>query len=657
MRLDEVILNKQQVESLNSCLLKCGISYSIYDYDAHTLQELICIVFQRVDEVIDIANLTLELAQWLVSEGLELVVRQQLQIWLKDGTLKDIINEEIFRDLNDRINDILQDMENFKDEVKGIIDESKEIYIESMEPFYITECDLIVDNVQQGLAVHPITGEYYVASMYKTPNNSGEWATDYQHFQITRCRANGEKIDYMIFKNGGHGTEFGLEIDGNDTYIWNAWETSSITGGEPSSVGNSSIPGASVDHRIGRVKWQPNTIITPQNVEYGYQQPVPGYCVPTISSDNSYIAFRNDRNVYICDFAEVKAGRYGLLSSFIVPAEYYWLQGFTLDNKYFYWRSGTGTEYSGYSYMPDMLLKFEWQSGKLLEVRNLDSFTSPLDGFTEPEGIHLHIDEEGYKTLFLGTTHGQTLGGRRRCVYAIGRAGAIQAIGGALKPTDFEPWRISTGRTKKIPEGTTKLSSFTTPGWYYIAGTQYQQMTDLPSAFYGGGWVFNSPMNSDRHVLQIYYRNTQENMFVVQRVVETNTGKVGRWAGSGQEETLFETTSAKSVGSTITLINGRSFDDFDYIIIKYSGGTGGNGDEQVIYRPYLGTQIIKSGINMADSSPTTVYAYEHAILMNETKTAFTITRRNCVKSTSSSNWEEVSSENAIYISRIIGMNG
>lgn len=655
--LEDTILSKEQVEGLSSCLARCGIQYSIYDYDAHTLQELICILYAKVNEVVDIANLTLELAKWLVSEGLDIVVREQLQIWLEDGTLADIINVEIFKDLNNRIDDVLAQLEDLRKEVQDMFDAEKEINIETMEPYFITECDLIVDNVQQGLAVHPTTGEYFVASLYKTPSTSGEWATDYQHFQITRCAPNGKRLEYMIFKNGGHGTEFGLEIDETgQIYIWNAWEESAISGGTASGPGNAEIPGATVPHRVGRVKWSNGAIVLPQNAEYSFQQPTPGYLIPTISSCQKYIGYRHDRMIYICDFALVKAGQIGLISTFEIPSADYYLQGFTLDDKFVYWRSGTGTEYTGPSFKPDTLIKVDWRTGEILERRILMLYTGDLDGFMEPEGIHIHVDERGYKTLFLGTTHGQTLGGRRRCVYAIGEEGsAISALGGASKPSDNEPWRTVQGRTKMIPKGTTKLSSFINTGWYYIASAQHEEFTDVPSAFAGGAWIFNSPRNTDGVFYQQYIRNTSENMFILTRTVNTNTGAVGRWAGSGQEESIYENGSEVAVGTTKTFMNGRSVNDFDYIIIKYSGGGGGNHADQIIYRPYSGNTIIQTGINLADNSPTNVYAYEHAIELNSAGTAFTLTRRNCVAS-SGAGWVDSSVSNAIYISRIIGVN-
>lgn len=83
--------------------LNCNI-FSVCDYDAKSLNELLCIFFEKINNCIDVSNATLELAKWLVNEGLAIEVAKQLEIWLADGTLADIINETIFKELNDKIN-------------------------------------------------------------------------------------------------------------------------------------------------------------------------------------------------------------------------------------------------------------------------------------------------------------------------------------------------------------------------------------------------------------------------------------------------------------------------------------------------------------------------------------------------------------------------
>lgn len=97
------ISNLTKIESLRPQDLNCNI-FSVYDYDACTIQELLCQFFDAINKCIDVSNATFKLAEWLVNEGLAQEVAKKLELWLVDGTLKDIINEVIFKELNDKLN-------------------------------------------------------------------------------------------------------------------------------------------------------------------------------------------------------------------------------------------------------------------------------------------------------------------------------------------------------------------------------------------------------------------------------------------------------------------------------------------------------------------------------------------------------------------------
>lgn len=94
-------LNKR-IETLKRCDLNCNI-FSVYDYDGYSMQELLCQFFTKINECIEVSNKTLELAQWLVDIGLKQEVANKLQEWLDDGTLGNLINETLFKELNEKI--------------------------------------------------------------------------------------------------------------------------------------------------------------------------------------------------------------------------------------------------------------------------------------------------------------------------------------------------------------------------------------------------------------------------------------------------------------------------------------------------------------------------------------------------------------------------
>lgn len=97
------ISNLNKLDLLRPQDLNCNI-FSVYDYDGFSIQELLCVFFEKINECVEIANATFKLAEWLVSVGLAQEVAKKLEIWLADGTLSTIINETIFKELNDKVN-------------------------------------------------------------------------------------------------------------------------------------------------------------------------------------------------------------------------------------------------------------------------------------------------------------------------------------------------------------------------------------------------------------------------------------------------------------------------------------------------------------------------------------------------------------------------
>lgn len=91
------------------------INYSVYSNDlcGDTLQDLlsnmIATINLTVDDVNNYSVIVNNLVDYVKGEGLSLEVQKQLNIWLEDGTIDRIINQEIFGDLSDRVNTLNND--------------------------------------------------------------------------------------------------------------------------------------------------------------------------------------------------------------------------------------------------------------------------------------------------------------------------------------------------------------------------------------------------------------------------------------------------------------------------------------------------------------------------------------------------------------------
>lgn len=83
----------------------------VYDFSDMTNEELRCKFFQKLEECIDLCNNSSEILDWLKNEGIEDNVKELLNTWKDDGTLKEIINNYIIINLkNELITEITKNL-------------------------------------------------------------------------------------------------------------------------------------------------------------------------------------------------------------------------------------------------------------------------------------------------------------------------------------------------------------------------------------------------------------------------------------------------------------------------------------------------------------------------------------------------------------------
>lgn len=98
------------IEGLKKYDLNCNI-FSVYDYEELTINELLCKFFTKINECIKVSNETVDLAKWLVNEGLSIEVVKKLMTWLNDGTIENLINVNLFNSLNEKIKGLSSQLE------------------------------------------------------------------------------------------------------------------------------------------------------------------------------------------------------------------------------------------------------------------------------------------------------------------------------------------------------------------------------------------------------------------------------------------------------------------------------------------------------------------------------------------------------------------
>ena len=77
----------------------CGFIKSVYDFNDFTINELLCKLAQKMDEVITQSNESFSYLDWLKGQGLSDEVNELLTQWEQDGTLSKLINVDLFNGL------------------------------------------------------------------------------------------------------------------------------------------------------------------------------------------------------------------------------------------------------------------------------------------------------------------------------------------------------------------------------------------------------------------------------------------------------------------------------------------------------------------------------------------------------------------------------
>ena len=75
-----------------------GFLNRVYGYDDYTQLEINSKLIQKMDEVIENCNNAYEYVEWLKDQGLSDEVINTLLAWKEDGTLKNIINQNVFNE-------------------------------------------------------------------------------------------------------------------------------------------------------------------------------------------------------------------------------------------------------------------------------------------------------------------------------------------------------------------------------------------------------------------------------------------------------------------------------------------------------------------------------------------------------------------------------
>jgi hypothetical protein len=251
--------------------------------------------------------------------------------------------------------------------------------------------------VMQSFAVDDVHQQIYVSQVA-----SGRAPEEAESFVITRCTMDGKMLDSMTLKYGGHGTNIGVEVDGGSVYIWSSYnqlaEDGTVTG-----------------HDLVRFKYKAGAVYYPdsralKNFSQLIDPSASIQIAAAVDPINKTLAVRQrsgtTTTVDVYSLTDVLKGGDTKLSTINVPKNLYYLQGFSLDGDYLYWRTGDTDE----TRFKDFVTVFNVVTGEMVYQKHM---TAGIDGlvnesnFREPEGIFLYTNPDtGEKSLFAGVVTG-----------------------------------------------------------------------------------------------------------------------------------------------------------------------------------------------------------------------------------------------------------
>ena len=105
-----------------------GFINTVYDFNDFTINELLCKLAQKMDEVITQSNESFNYLDWLKGQGLSDEFIKILEEWKENGTLETVINEQLFNGLNTKIDNNKTELDENINAINSQLD-NKAIYV------------------------------------------------------------------------------------------------------------------------------------------------------------------------------------------------------------------------------------------------------------------------------------------------------------------------------------------------------------------------------------------------------------------------------------------------------------------------------------------------------------------------------------------------
>ncbi|MGW7888605.1 phage baseplate protein [Staphylococcus xylosus] len=431
----------------------------------------------------------------------------------------------------------------------------------NQEPQFITDLSPYTNAVMQSFWIDP-----YTHIIYMTQARPGN------HYMLTRLKPNGQYIDRLLVKNGGHGTHNAYRYIDGQLWIY------------------SGVLDSNKNTKFVRFKYKTGEIV------YGseMQDVMPSvfntrYTTPIYNPKEDLLILRREYTesekakyqamnfVEIRNMKDIDNGVDRVLYKLTIPGSYTTptqpMQGITYDNGILYWYTGDSNPSN-----PNYLLAYDVKTNEQLWRKriNIGGINGRYTGnFQEAEGMSMYYDHDtGKKALLLGVTTGPG-NNRHHEVYSIGQRDVNEILKNRVAPVAMYE---TGGRTKPMPiQGTDLLSKVTEIGHYYLYTSDSLPIADFPlsKVWKDAGWFLDVyPGHGNGGLRQVLTRNsTGRNMLRFERVTSAFDPKAsgpwnfvplsaGKWERIPKSITLLKDLDIVGMTFYITTDESKRFTDF-----------------------------------------------------------------------------------------------
>lgn len=559
------------INELTPQKLNCNI-FNVYDYSDLSMNELLCHFFTKINEIVKEHNEIIDVVQWLKDEGLHEETIAILQKWYEDGTLKQIINEEIFDELNKSITyfDLSQNPILYT----GVRGKETSVF----QDFHILK-----------------NGNILISQIAPTSTAEGE------SFTISMTTVKGDVINYMTIKNGGHGN-------------FTVYE---------SECGNIYILFSDIQHNFRKMQYIAG-VREVEEAEILYKASTERIYSKANNDDNILaLTYKNNQGEYYCttifNLKEYIDGTSYKPLHHLTHGEVGVFQGSAVDkdNLYLY-----------YGYVNELIqivkINIHTMERQDFEFPRVVNATSTENATTEAEGACISNG-----ILYIGIALGEPTILRENNIYCFLPVNKLMNnLSTILNNVQMYKLTEASGTAKTFAHNN-KLSNINSPGEYYFTATQFKEITDVPDYLKevdSGYFLHVSAKAKDGTVCQTLTRNTLgTNRFILSRALTVDKTPSDWTANAPERKTLWNGTTTSLESFQVN----QSIYDFDFINVRVNH-PGGYSSYMLYTADYkANNKMVFHGFNITDSEGNnSFYPWELHVAVSEDGLTLTQSLKN-----------------------------